>query len=152
MLGNCEYFVEWKSARSFCRSAGARMCTIREVCDKDTQWDTCTCTLHLSLTVVRVCPRLQLLKDETRSSGCNLDVYPVWSGTPCTMEDGSSGYSVTYGSTKVAGANYSWCVNPYNTSVASARCCADTVVSVCVMPAYPPRLALLTSVVFVGLR
>jgi hypothetical protein len=86
-------------AEAFCESVGARLCT-----------------------------RAELLNDETRGTGCNLDSKDVWSSTAC-----SGGYQVLKGST-AARSNYK-CINANKKS--SARCCADTVLN----PVPAPTLA-----------
>jgi len=87
-LGGCSGYNNWNDAKDICQQNGARLCTSDE-----------------------------LLNDEARETGCNLDTELVWSGTSC-----ASGYYAVSGSTL---ASDIVCTSISESSTVSTRCCAD---------------------------
>jgi hypothetical protein len=87
-IGGCTGFVNWNDAKDTCQQSGARLCTVDE-----------------------------LLDDEAKETGCNLDTELVWSATSC-----ESGFYAVSGSTK---ASDLVCTAISEASTVSTRCCAD---------------------------
>ena len=100
--GGCSDELTWDEARGFCESAGARLCT----------WP-------------------ELLNDEARSTGCQVDAKLVWTSTSC----GSGSYLQERGASSAGPDNL--CVS--KTQMQFTRCCADVEVTAPVpAPVSPP--------------
>lgn len=87
----------WAEATSICMANGARLCTVTE-----------------------------LENDETSGTGCNYNWKPVWSDTPCVLnDDGDLGFIVTSGEKKFQKTIGKKCRDPATWTEAVTRCCAD---------------------------
>ena len=90
-MEGCSGTLSQASAAAICSRAGARLCTSAE-----------------------------LLADETRGTGCNLDEKYIWTSEAC----GADKFFAAWGSS-LGGASKKQCLSKAAASVASARCCAD---------------------------
>mmetsp|Transcript_7547 Transcript_7547/g.19452 ORF Transcript_7547/g.19452 Transcript_7547/m.19452 type:complete len:1532 (-) Transcript_7547:376-4971(-) len=99
-FNGCSGRVTYPEAKRFCEGAGGRLCTLAE-----------------------------LQADETHGSGCNYDFEHIWSSTSCpSCSENSASFYTQWGYSAVAEnrgvRTPAECVE--STSLAFARCCADT--------------------------